>query len=155
MRVLGEDGEFVGVMSLEQGIALAEEKGLDLIEVSPQVQPPVCKIMDYGKYKFEQKKREKALKKKQTIIQVKELTMGPTIEKHDYEVKLKQAIKFLEKGDKVNFTVRFRGRQLAHKEMGEDILNRFSEDLKEMALPEKKPVLEGRRMMVVLAPKKK
>jgi len=152
--VVDEEGEFVGIMDLSQGLALAEEKGLDLIEISPQAKPPVCRLMDYGKYKFEQKKREKDLKKKQTIILVKELTMGPTIERHDYEVKLKQAMKFFEKGDKVKFTVRFKGRQLAHKEMGEEILNRFSEDLKELALPEKKPFLEGRKMMVILAPKK-
>lgn len=128
---------------------------MEVVEISPNANPPVCKIMDYGKYKFEQRKREKDLKKKQTIIHVKELTMGPLIEQHDYEVKLKKASQFLEKGDKVKLTVRFRGRQIVHKDKGEDILLRFVADLKELASMEKRPILDGRRMNLVLTPIKK
>lgn len=141
-------------MTLEKAIELADEKELDLVEIAPQAVPPVCKIIDYGKYRFELKKKEKEQKKKQKVVHLKELTMGPTIEKHDYEVKLKQAQKFLEEGDKVKFTVKFKGRQIAHKEMGEDILKRFGKDLEECAEVEKNPFLEGRKMMLIVGPKK-
>lgn len=149
-----DDGEQKGVISYSEAMQLAENADLDLVEVAPQAKPPVCKIMDYGKYKFEQKKKEKELKKKQNIIHVKELTMGPSIEAHDYDVKLKKALGFLEKGDKIKFTIRFRGRQIVHKDRGREILERFAADLEEVAVLEKRPVMEGRRMFLIVAPKK-
>lgn len=152
--MIGVEGEQLGVVTISEALRLGEEAGLELVEISPNSTPPVCKIMDYGKYRFEQKKKEKDNKKKQKIVQVKELTMSPAIEKHDYEVKLKHAMGFLEDGDKVKFTVKFRGREIAHKEMGEAILERFQNDLAELGAPEKKPVLEGKRMMLIIAPKK-
>lgn len=154
MRVVTDEGEQLGVMTIEKAIEIADERELDLVEIAPQATPPVCKIIDYGKYRFEQKKKEKEQKKKQKVVHLKELTMGPTIEKHDFEVKLKQAQKFLAEGDKVKFTVKFKGRQIAHKEMGEDILKRFTKDLEGSAEIEKNPFMEGRKLMLIVGPKK-
>lgn len=140
---------------MQEALAIAIQKGLDLVEIAPQAKPPVCRIMDFGKFRFELKKKQKEAKKKQTVIHLKELTMGPSIEAHDYETKLKQARKFMEKGDKVKFTVRFRGRQIVHKERGQQVLEKFSADLADIAQTEKPPVFEGRKLMLVLAPLKK
>ncbi len=145
----------LGVMSVSEAIRLAEEKGLDLIEVAPDASPPTCKIMDYGKYIFEQKKAKAAAKKKQTIVHVKEIKFRPGTDIGDYNVKIKKLKAFLEDGDKTKITVRFRGREMAHKELGLELMQRVEKDLAELSDVEARPKLEGRQMMMVLAPKKK
>lgn len=138
-------------MSSRDAINLALEKELDLVLVSPNANPPVCKIMNYGKYKFEQAKREKEAKKKQKTFEIKELRLTPNTEEHDFNFKLKNARKFLESGSKVKITVRFRGRELNYVKQGEDILNRFIEELSDIATPEKKRVLEGKNMFIIFS----
>ena len=132
---------------------MAEEAGLDLVEISPNANPPVCKIMDYGKFKYEQQKRESEARKKQTTIQVKEVKFRPNTDTHDYEVKMRNVLKFLEKGDKVKVTLRFRGREMAHQELGLKVLHRVRDQLEEMSKVEQFPKLEGRQMIMVLAPR--
>ncbi len=143
----------VGVISLEEALERAEEKNLDLVLVSPNAKPPVCKIMNYGKYKFEQAKKEKEAKKKQKVLEVKEIRVTPNIEEHDFSFKAKNAKKFLEEGNKVKITVRFKGREVNNAKAGEIVLKRFIENLEEISTVEKQPKLEGRNMFTILAKK--
>ncbi|GGO52779.1 bacterial translation initiation factor 3 (bIF-3) [Roseovarius pacificus] len=131
---------------------MAEQAGLDLVEISPNATPPVCKIMDYGKYKYEQQKREAEARKKQKTIEVKEVKFRPNTDTHDYDVKMRNVLKFLEKGDKVKVTLRFRGREMAHQDLGRDLLNRVAEDVKDIGKVENMPKMEGRQMIMVIGP---
>ena len=151
VQVISDTGEKLGVMSSKDAIEIASQKDLDLVLVSPNGNPPVCKIMNYGKYKFEQAKREKEAKKKQKSLEVKELRVTPNTEEHDFNFKVKNARKFLESGSKVKVTVRFRGRELNFVKLGEDILNRFIDELSDIATPEKKPLLEGKNMFIIFS----
>jgi len=153
VRLIDEDGENHGVVTLEDALAQAEEAGLDLVEISPNVDPPVCKILDYGKYKYEAQKKANEARKKQKTIEVKEIKMRPGIETHDYQVKMRAMLRFLEAGDKVKVTMRFRGREMAHQELGLNVLRRVQEELDEVAKVEQHPKVEGRQMMMVLAPR--
>ena len=153
VQLIGENGEKLGIISLEDALAKAEEKNLDLVLVAPNATPVVCKIMNYGKYKFEQAKKEKEAKKKQKVLEVKELRVTPNIEEHDFGFKTKNARKFLEDGNKVKVTVRFRGRELNNVKAGENVLNKFIEALEDIGTVEKKPKLEGRNMFIMLAKK--
>ena len=153
VRLISEDGEQLGVMPIEQALQMAEEKELDLVKIAPGSNPPVCKIMDYGKYRFEQTKREKEAKKNQHIIEVKEIRMSPGIGQNDFNVKLKNGTKFLREGDRLKVTVRFRGRQMAHTNLGEALLKEFAEQCAEVATMDKNPKLEGRNMSMFLSPK--
>jgi translation initiation factor IF-3 len=153
IRVVGADGEMVGVLSVAEGIELAEEVGLDLVEIAPNSDPPVCKVLDYGKYKYEEQKRRNEARKKQKTIEVKEIKMRPGIDTHDYEVKMKAARKFLGNGDKVKVTIRFRGREMAHQQLGMDVLNRVKDGLAEIAKLEQFPKMEGRMMTMVMSAK--
>jgi len=152
IRVVDENGEMKGVMSVQEAIELAEEAGLDLVEVSPAASPPVCKILDYGKYKYEQQKKAAEARKKQKTVDVKEIKIRPGIEEHDYAVKMRNARRFLEGGDKVKVTMRFRGREMAHQDIGIDLLKRMQDELGELSKTELEPKLEGRQMIMVLAP---
>lgn len=153
IRLVDADGEMVGVVSAAEGLEMAAEVGLDLVEVSPNADPPVCKILDYGKYKYiEQKKRNEA-RKKQKVIEVKELKMRPGIEEHDYQVKMRSMMRFLGDGDKVKVTIRFRGREMAHQNLGVRVLERIQQDVDEVAKVEQFPKSEGRMMTMVIAPK--
>ena len=153
VQVIGEDGEKLGVMAFNEALNIAEEKKLDLVLVAPNVKPPVCKIMNYGKYKFEQSKKEKEAKKKQKTLEVKEIRITPNIEEHDFGFKAKNARKFLESGNKLKITVRFRGREINNSKMGESVLNRFIEELSDISVVEKMPKLEGKNMFIMLAKK--
>lgn len=141
-----------GVVSLSEALALAEESGLDLVEVSPNADPPVCKILDYGKYKYEQQKKAAEARKKQKTVDVKEVKIRPTTEEHDYNVKMKNARRFLEAGDKVKVSMRFRGREMAHQDVGMEVMNRLFEDVKDLGKLELAPKMEGRQMLMVIAP---
>ncbi len=152
IRLIGADGENVGVVSPERAMEMAGEAGLDLVEISPNANPPVCKIMDFGKYKYEQQKRESEARKKQKVIEVKEVKFRPNTDTHDYEVKMRNVTKFLGNGDKVKVTLRFRGREMAHLELGRDLLNRVAEDTKEIGKIENMPKMEGRQMIMVIGP---
>lgn len=152
MRIVGEDGEQLGVMDAKSALNLAIEKGMDLVKIAPQAKPPVCKIMDYGKYKFELAKREKENRKNQKTVNVKEVQLSPSIDKNDFNTKCNHAIRFLKSGDKVKVMVRFRGREVSHSEIGITLLERFAEDAKEYGTVERKPKLEGRNMIMYLAP---
>ena len=143
----------VGVLSKEEAQEMADEAGLDLVEVSPNADPPVCKILDYGKFKYEEQKKAAEARKKQKTIDVKEIKMRPGIDVHDYEVKLRSARRFLDDGDKVKVTIRFRGREMAHQELGMKVLDRVREDLDELAKVEQNPIKEGRLMTMVIAPR--
>lgn len=153
IQLIGDNGEKVGIIPLEEALEKAEEKNLDLVLVSPNAKPPVCKIMNYGKYKFEQAKKEKEAKKKQKVLEIKEIRVTPNIEEHDFSFKAKNAKKFLEDGNKVKITVRFKGREVNNSKAGEVVLNRFIEELKEISVVEKQPKLEGRNMFTILAKK--
>ena len=155
VRLIDSEGQQLGIMSLQKALDAAEEKGLDLVNISPKDNPPVCKIMDYGKFRFEQAKKEKEAKKNQRIVEVKEIRFSPKIDVHDFEVKARNATKFLTGGDKVKVTVRFRGREMAHTEIGENLLKRFAEECADVAVMDKPPKLEGRQMIMFLAPVKK
>lgn len=155
VRLIDSEGQQLGVVPLQKALETAEEKGLDLVNISPKATPPVCKIMDYGKFRFEQAKRDKEAKKNQRIVEVKEIRFSPKIDVHDFEVKAKNAIKFLGGGDKVKVTVRFRGREMAHTQIGLELLRKFAETCGEVATVEKEPKLEGRQMIMFLAPIKK
>lgn len=152
VRVVDENGEMKGVMSVREGIALAEEAGLDLVEVSPNADPPVCKILDYGKYKYEQQKKAAEARKKQKVVDLKEIKIRPGIEKHDYDVKLRNARRFIEEGDKVKVTMRFRGREMSYQQIGMDVLKRFQGDLADIAKVDMSPRFEGRQIMMILVP---
>ena len=151
VRVVDEDGEMKGVMSVADAVELAEYAGLDLVEVSPNAKPPVCKILDYGKYKYEQQKKAAEARKKQKTVDVKEVKIRPGIEDHDYQVKMRNARRFLENGDKVKVTMRFRGREMAHQDIGMNLLNRMIEELSDVGKVDLKPKMEGRQMMMVLS----
>ena len=153
IRVVSADGGQLGVMSAAQALELAAEKNLDLVKIAPQAQPPVCKIMDYGKYKFELAKKEKENRKNQKVINVKEVQLSPSIDTNDFNTKCNHAIRFLKNGDKVKVTVRFRGREVTHSEIGETLLNRFADQAKEYGTMDRAPKLEGRNMTMFLMPK--
>ena len=153
MRLIAHDGEQLGVVPIEEALRAAQERGLDLVEVAPLARPPVVKIMDYGKYRFEQAKAARAAKKKQHVIHVKEVKYRPGIDEHDFEFKTRHAREFLTEGNKVKVTMMFRGRQLAHPELGREVLNRVLEALKDIAKVETEARLDGRNMTMVLAPK--
>jgi len=153
VQVIDEQGAKLGVMKTHDAILKAEEKKLDLVLVAPNAKPPVCKIMNYGKYKFEQAKKEKEARKKQKTVEVKELRVTPNIEEHDFNFKSKNARKFIEDGNKVKITVRFRGRELNYVKLGEETLKKFIEELSDIAQVEKKPLLEGKNMFIILAKK--
>ena len=153
VRVVNADGEMVGVISKEEGIEIAFEAGLDLVEVSPNADPPVCKVLDYGKYKYEAQKKANEARKKQKVIDVKEIKMRPGIDEHDYQVKMRSVRRFLDEGDKVKMTIRFRGREMTHQELGMKVLDRVREDVDELAKVEQFPKSEGRLMTMVIAPK--
>ncbi len=154
IRLIGADGENVGLVSPERGMELAEEAGLDLVEISPNATPPVCKIMDFGKFKYEQQKRESEARKKQKIIEVKEIKFRPNTDTHDYDVKMRNVVKFLENGDKVKITLRFRGREMAHQNLGRDLLERVAADVEEIGKVENMPKMEGRQMVMMIGPAK-
>ncbi|HHJ13810.1 MAG TPA: translation initiation factor IF-3 [Gammaproteobacteria bacterium] len=155
VRLVGDDGEQIGIVSIQDALDRAAEAGLDLVEISPQAEPPVCKIMDYGKYRFEEQKKRQAARKKQKQTQVKEVKFRPGTDIGDYNVKLRNLTRFLNDGDKVKVTLRFRGREMAHQELGRDLLKRVENDLAELANVEQFPKMEGRQMIMVMAPKKK
>ena len=153
VRLIADDGEQMGIMSSEEALKIAEERDLDLVMISPQAKPPVCKIMDYGKYRFEQSKREKEARKNQHVIEVKEIRMSPSIGENDFLVKLRNGQKFLTEGNRLKVTVRFRGREMAHTDLGRQLLERFAEECAEIAKLDKGAKLEGRLMTEFLSPK--
>jgi len=153
VRLVDENGEMVGVTPLREALDRAVAAGLDLVEVSATAVPPVCKILDFGKFKYEEQKKKNEARKKQKIIEIKEIKLRPTIDDHDYEVKRRAMIRFLEEGDKVKVTLRFRGRELAHQDLGMQVLVRVREDLEQLAKVESHPRMEGRQMTMVIAPK--
>lgn len=153
VRVIGDDGSQIGILTTREAIAMAQAKGLDLVEVAPTARPPVCKIMDYGKFKYEQNRAAKAAKKKQHQMQLKEVKMRPKIEDHDYDFKLKHAREFLAQRDKVKFTITFRGREMAHQELGYKVIEQVLQDLSDVAIVEQSPRAEGRTVSLVLSPK--
>ena len=152
IRVISADGQQLGLMDSRQALNLATEKGLDLVKIAPQAKPPVCKIMDYGKYKFELAKREKENRKNQKTINIKEIQLSPSIDTNDFNTKCNHAKRFLKNGDKVKVMVRFRGREVSHSEIGATLLERFAEEVKDISSVERKPKLEGRNMTMFLAP---
>jgi len=153
IRLIGADGENIGVVTPAKALELAEDAGLDLVEISPNAAPPVCKIMDYGKFKYEQQKREAEARKKQHIIEIKEVKFRPGTDIHDYEVKMRNVVRFLEGGDKVKVTLRFRGREMAHQELGLELLNRVAADVAELGKVENMPRMEGRQMVMMIGPR--
>ena len=154
VRVIGEEGEQLGIMSVKEALALAEEAGVDLIKIAPTAKPPVCKIADYGKYKYDQMRREKEAKKKQKVVEVKEIRLSPNIDTNDLNTKANSARKFLTKGDKVKVSLRFRGREMAHMNSSKHILDDFAELLADVAVVEKAPKVEGRSMTMFLTEKR-
>lgn len=153
VRLVGANGDQLGIKSRQEAMEIAAQVNLDLVMVAPTAKPPVCRIMDYGKFRFEQQKKEKEARKNQKIISIKEVRLSPTIDEHDFDTKLRNAIKFLEKGDKVKASIRFKGRAITHKEIGQRVLDRFSEACKEVSTVESAPRMDGRSMFLVLAPK--
>jgi translation initiation factor IF-3 len=151
--LIGDDGHKFGEIGIDEGRAIAEERGFDLVEVSPDAKPPVVKLMDYGKFKYEQQKKAAEARKKQKVIEIKEIKMRPTIDDHDYETKMKAMRRFFEEGDKVKVTLRFRGREMAHQHLGMELLGRIQKDVEPIAKIEQFPKIEGRQMMMVLAPR--
>ncbi|WP_260066269.1 translation initiation factor IF-3 [Ruegeria sp. B32] len=149
---MGAEGENVGVVHPAKAMQMAADAGLDLVEISPNANPPVCKIMDFGKFKYEQQKRESEARKKQKIIEVKEVKFRPNTDTHDYDVKMRNVFKFLENGDKVKVTLRFRGREMAHQNLGRELLERVAEDVKEIGKIENMPKMEGRQMIMMIGP---
>jgi len=155
VRLIDQNGEQLGVMLTRQALDLAEERQLDLVKIVPQAKPPVCKLLDYGKYRFEQSKREREIRKNQKIITLKEVRLSATIDEHDVDVKFRNAVKFLEEGDKVKVNIRFRGRQITHSEIGLKVMRDFAERIKEYAIIERQPLIEGRNMIMILSPRDK
>lgn len=153
VRVIDPDGNQVGVLPVKEAIKIAEERGLDLVEVAPNSQPPVCRIMNYGKYKYQQSKRTQEARKHQTVIHIKEVKVRPRTEEHDFQFKLRHVKRFLDEGNKVKISILFRGREIAHPEFGKELLNRFIEGVKDVIVIEQSPRLEGRNMVMILAPK--
>ena len=152
--MIGADGNNVGIVPPERALILADEAGLDLVEISPNANPPVCKIMDFGKYKYEQQKKESEARKKQKTIEVKEIKFRPNTDTHDYEVKMRSVTKFLDNGDKVKITMRFRGREMAHQELGRQLLERVASDTNEIGKVDSIPKLEGRQIVMMINPSK-
>ncbi len=155
VRLIDAEGENVGIVSTDEALRIASEAELDLVEISPNAEPPVCRVMDYGKYKFEQNKKAHQAKKKQKQIQVKEIKFRPGTEEGDYQVKLRKLIEFLQGGDKTKITIRYRGREMQHQQLGAQLLNRIEEDLSDYGDVEQRPKMEGRQLIMVLAPSKK
>jgi translation initiation factor IF-3 len=155
VRVIGSDGEMVGVLTRDEALAMAEEEGLDLVEIQPQADPPVCKVMDYGKFRFETQKRASEAKKKSKQVDIKEIKFRPVTDEGDYQIKLRNMRRFLEDGDKVKINIRFRGREMSHQDLGRAMANRIEADLGEDIVIESRPRLEGRQMVMMIAPKKK
>lgn len=153
VRLVGPDGEMIGIVPVREALAKAGEFGLDLIEISPNAEPPVCKVMDYGKFKYELQKRQNEARKKQKVIEIKEIKMRPGIDDHDYEVKMRSVRRFLGEGDKVKMTIRFRGREMAHMDLGGKVLERIRADVDGIAKIEQFPRTEGRMMTMIIAPK--
>lgn len=153
VRVTSSTGEQLGIMATREALRIAAEQQLDLVEVAPMGKPPVCRIMDFGKFRYEQQKRDKEAKKKQKVVTVKEVKLRPNIEQHDFNVKLKNALRFLEDGDKVKVTIMFRGRELSHPELGREVLLKMATELKDLVTVERDPKLEGKNMIMILAPK--
>ena len=153
IRVTDVEGNSLGIMQVREALNMAMEQHLDLVEIAPKANPPVCRILDFGKYRYEQQKREKEARKKQKVISVKEVKLRPNIEQHDFDVKLKNAVRFLEEGNKVKVTIMFRGRELSHPELGREILGRVAEQLKDSVSIERDAKLEGKNMIMILAPK--
>ncbi len=153
--MLGAQGEQLGILTIDQALAKALEAGLDLVEISPTAKPPVCKIMDYGKFKYDEKKRQAQAKKKQVVVQIKEIKLRPRTDEHDYDFKLRNVRRFLEEGNKSKLTIMFRGREIVHKEIGQKILIKVVEELKDVAIVEQTPRMEGRQMFMILAPNPK
>ncbi|QTN01524.1 translation initiation factor IF-3 [Sediminibacillus dalangtanensis] len=152
VRLIDSNGDQLGVKSRQEALDIAQTRNLDLVLVAPNAKPPVCRIMDYGKYRFEQQKKDKEARKKQKVINVKEVRLSPGIEEHDFNTKLRNARKFLEKGDKVKASIRFRGRAITHKELGQEVLEKMAEECKDISTVETKPKMEGRSMFLMLAP---
>ena len=155
MRVIGSDGEMVGVLSRDEALRMAEDEGLDLVEIQPNADPPVCKVMDFGKFRFEQQKKANEAKKKSKQVEIKELKFRPVTDEGDYQIKLRNMRRFLEEGDKVKVNIRFRGREMSHQELGREMATRIETDLGEDIVIESRPRLEGRQMVMMVAPKKK
>jgi translation initiation factor IF-3 len=155
VRLIGDDNAQLGIMSRKDALAVAEEKGMDLVLIAPDAEPPVCRIMDYGRFRFEQAKRDKEARKNQKVTELKEVRLSATIEEHDIEIKAKSTVKFLGEGDKVKVGIRFHGRQVSHPEIGYGVMNAFYQKVEESAIIEKKPSLEGRNMHMILAPRLK
>ncbi|MGE0120530.1 MAG: translation initiation factor IF-3 [Dongiaceae bacterium] len=153
VRLVKEDGSMVGVTPTREALRMAEEAGLDLVEISPNADPPVCKILDFGKWKYQEEKKKNAARKKQKVIEVKEIKLRPGIDDHDFQIKMRSMVRFLEEGDKVKVTLRFRGREMVHQELGVKVLDRVKEEMDAKAKVEQFPRLEGRQMVMVLAPK--
>jgi translation initiation factor IF-3 len=153
VRLIDQEGEQLGIKSLREALQIAAEKNLDLVNVAPTAKPPVCRIMDYGKFRYEQSKKEKEARKNQKVISIKEIRMTTNIDEHDYQTKLRNAIKFLQAGDKVKASVRFRGREMAHTELGQKVLIRMAKECEEVATVERAPKLEGRSLILILQPK--
>ena len=154
VRLISNDGEQLGIVAIQKAQDIAVEKGMDLVKIAPQAKPPVCKIMDYGKFRFEQAKREKEARKNQRVVEIKEIRLTPNIDIGDLNTKVKNACRFLKDGDKVKVSVRFRGREVTHSSLGQDLLHRFAELCSECSTVEKQPKLEGRSMQMFLAPAK-
>jgi len=155
VRVIGEDGEMVGILSRDDALHQAEEAGLDLVEIQPNADPPVCRIMDFGKFKFETQKKANAAKKKQKQVEIKELKFRPTTDVGDYQIKLRNLLRFLDEGDKVKVNIRFRGREMSHQELGYNLAKKIETDVGEQGVIEQFPRLEGRQMVMMIGPKKK
>ncbi|NLY51957.1 MAG: translation initiation factor IF-3 [Firmicutes bacterium] len=153
VRVISPEGEQLGIMSIRDALRAAQERDLDLVEVAPNARPPVCRIMDYGKYKYEQTKRQKEARKKQKVISIKEVRMSPKIEEHDFQVKVKNAERFLKDGNKVKVSVRFRGREVVHSDLARDMLLQMAKDIEHIAKIDRQPAIEGRQMIMILSPK--
>ena len=153
VRVVDESGEQLGIMPVRQALELADEKQLDLVKIAPNAKPPVCRLMDYGKYRFEQSKKEREIRKNQKVITVKEVRLSATIEDHDVDVRVKNAVKFLKEGNKVKASIRFRGRQITHSEIGRQVMEEFAEKIKEFGVIERRPLIEGRNMTMIIAPR--
>jgi translation initiation factor IF-3 len=153
VRLIGANGEQLGIQPLREALRMAQEQNLDLVNVAPQAKPPVCRIMDYGKYRYEQSKREKEARRNQKIVQLKEVRLSPSIEDHDVQTKLKNVVKFLEQGDKVKLSIRFRGREITHQDLGRRVLVRMAKEVTEISDIERHPKLEGRQMIMILTPK--
>jgi len=155
VRVIGSNGEMIGILSRDEALQLAEEEGLDLVEIQPNADPPVCKIMDFGKFRFEQQKKASEARKRQKQVEIKELKFRPVTDEGDYQIKMRNIRRFLQEGDKVKINIRFRGREMSHQELGRQMAERIEADLGDDVVIESRPRLEGRQMVMLIAPKKK